>query len=50
MAETKSAGGAGVVAVLLIFVILVIVALFMFGGRLFGERKEVDVNIGAPSK
>jgi hypothetical protein len=50
MAQTKNAGSAGVVAVLVIFVILLLVALFMFGGRLFGERKGVDVNISAPSK
>jgi len=40
----------GIVAILVIFVILLIVVLFMFGGRLFGEKKGVDVNITAPSK
>lgn len=50
MAESESRGSAGVVAVLVIFVILLIVALFMFGGRLFGEKKEIDVNISAPAK
>ena len=42
--------GRGVVAVLVIFVIVVlIVALFMSGGRCFRERKGVDVNTG-PAK
>jgi hypothetical protein len=50
MAPNASKGSAGVVAVLVIFVIIVLVALLMFGGRLFGERKQVDVNISAPSK
>ena len=30
--------------------IIVIAALFLFGGRFFGEKKGVDVNISAPSK
>jgi len=38
------------VAVLVVFVILVIVALFMSGGRFFREGKGVDVNIAAPAK
>ena len=51
MANTESGGSsAGIVAVLVIFVIIVIVGLFVFGGRLFGEKKSVDVNISAPSK
>ena len=49
MAGTES-GKAGVVAVLVIFAIIVIAALLIFGGRLFGERKGVDVNISAPSR
>ena len=50
MAESGSGTSAGLVAVLVIFVILILAALFMFGGRLFGEQKGVDVNISAPSK
>ena len=50
MSESESSGSAGVVAVLVIFVIIVLAALFMFGGRLFGEKKSVDVNISAPAK
>jgi hypothetical protein len=48
MADNGS-GSTGVVAVLVIFVIIVIAALFVFGGRWFGGDKKVDVNISAPS-
>lgn len=50
MAEGSSAGTTGVVAVLVIFVILVVAALFVFGGRMFGGNKKIDVNIQTPSK
>ena len=50
MAESQSGSSAGIVAILVIFVILILAALFVFGGRIFGERKGVDVNISAPSK
>ncbi|HEU4509974.1 MAG TPA: hypothetical protein VFR78_17200 [Pyrinomonadaceae bacterium] len=51
MAESRSGSSAGVVAVVAIFVILVLVALFMFGGRLFsGGRQNTDINITTPSK
>ena len=51
MTKSESGGSsAGVVAVLVIFVIIVLAALFLFGGRLFGDKKSVDVNISAPSK
>jgi len=50
MAQSESGNSAGIVAILVICVVLVIAALFMFGGRLFGERKGVNVNISAPSK
>ncbi len=50
MAEnSSSAASTGIVAVLVIFVILVVAALFVFGGRWFGGDKKVDVNISAPS-
>ena len=49
MADNGS-GSTGVVAVLVIFVILVVAALFVFGGRWFGGDKRIDVNIGTPSK
>jgi hypothetical protein len=48
MADNGS-GSTGVVAVLVIFVIIVVAALFVFGGRWFGGKKEVDVNIQAPA-
>ena len=50
MGDNGGGGSAGVVAVLVIFVIIVVVALFMFGGRLFGDNKQVDVNISTPAK
>jgi hypothetical protein len=49
MAENSGTGTTGVVAVLVIFVILIVAALFVFGGRLFSGNKKVDVNISAPS-
>jgi hypothetical protein len=49
MAESSS-GSTGVVAVLVIFVILIVAALFVFGGRLFNGNKRVDVNIQTPAK
>jgi hypothetical protein len=50
MAENSSAASTGIVAVLVIFVILVVASLFVFGGRWFGGDKKIDVNISAPSK
>jgi hypothetical protein len=53
MADNGS-GSTGVCGGLVIFVIIVVAALFVFGGRLFGGNKRVDVNIqthtSAPSK
>ena len=49
MAESSS-GSTGVVAVLVIFVILIVAALFVFGGRLFNGNKRGDVNIQTPAK
>lgn len=46
----SSAASTGIIAVLVIFVVLVVAALFVFGGRMFGGDKKIDVNIGAPSK
>jgi|RhiMethySRZTD1v2_1073278.scaffolds.fasta_scaffold33538_8 hypothetical protein len=48
MADNGS-GSTGVVAVLVIFVIIVVAALFVFGGRWFGGNKRVDVNIQTPA-
>jgi len=49
MADNGS-GSTGVVAVLVIFVIIVVAALFVFGGRMFSGNKRIDVNIQTPSK
>jgi hypothetical protein len=46
----SSAASTGIVAVLVIFVILIVGALFVFGGRWFGGNKKIDVNIGTPAK
>ena len=46
----SSAASTGIIAILVIFVILVVGALFVFGGRWFGGDKKIDVKIGAPSK
>jgi len=50
VSNDRGGASAGVVAVLVIFVILIVAGLLIFGGRIFGEKKEVDVNISAPSK
>ena len=46
----SSTASTGILAILVIFVLLVVGALFMFGGRWFGGDKRIDVNIGTPSK
>ena len=48
--DSSSAASTGIIAVLVIFVILVVGALFVFGGRGFGGNKKIDVNIGTPAK
>ena len=48
MAESSGAGTTGVLAILVIFIIIVVAALFVFGGRLFSGNKRVDVNIQTP--
>lgn len=51
MAENDGSGSAGVVAVLVIFVIVVLAALFVVGGRLFNSTpKNVNVTISTPNK
>jgi hypothetical protein len=49
MADSSSSS-TGVLAILVIFVVLVLAALFVFGGRIFSGNKRVDVNIQTPSK
>ena len=46
----SSTASTGIIAILVIFVILIVGALFVFGGRMFGGNKRIDVNIGTPSK
>ena len=51
MGDNDSGGGsAGVVAVLVIFIVIVLAGLLVFGGRIFNGNKKVDVNISTPSK
>ena len=47
--DSSSAASTGIIAILVIFVILVVGALFVFGGRWFGGNKKIDVNIGTPA-
>jgi hypothetical protein len=49
MAESSS-GTTGILAVLVIFVILVVAALFVFSGRILNGNKQIDVNIQTPAK
>ena len=52
MADNGNGGSnAGVVAVLVIFVILVAAAFFAYRGGLFGGKKsQVDINVTTPSR
>lgn len=51
MADGESSSNTGVVAILVIFLIVVLVALFAWQGGLFGGSKttKIDVNVDAPS-
>lgn len=50
--EGGSAANVGVVAIVVIFVLLILVGVFVFRGRIFGGggRQNIDVNIQTPSK
>ncbi|HSS20573.1 MAG TPA: hypothetical protein VLL54_10895 [Pyrinomonadaceae bacterium] len=48
--DNSGSGSTGVVAVLVIFVVIVVGALVVFGGRFFNGNKKVDVNISTPGK
>ncbi len=52
MAEDEGGGSAGVVAIVAIFVLVILIGVFMFRGRIFGGggTQKIDVNIQAPSK
>jgi len=45
MADSESASNTGVVAILVIFLIVVIAAVFAWQGGMFGGKKSTDVNI-----
>ena len=50
MADSESASNTGVVAILVIFLIVVIAALFAWRSGVFGGKStKVDVNVSAPS-
>ena len=46
----NGSGSTGVVAILVIFVIIVVAALFVFGGRIFSGDKKINVNVSAPAR
>ena len=53
MAEDGGGSGSvGVFAIVVIFVLVVLVGLYMFRGRIFGGggTQKIDVNISTPSK
>ena len=53
MAEDgTSSANVGVVAIVVIFVLIVLIGLYMFRGRIFGGggTQKIDVNISTPSK
>ena len=52
MAEGEGGGSAGVVAIVAIFVLVILIGLFMFRGRIFGGggTQKIVVNIQTSSK
>ncbi|MCM3905076.1 MAG: hypothetical protein ND866_25560 [Pyrinomonadaceae bacterium] len=50
MGDDGGSGSTGVVAIQVIFVSVVVVGLFVFGGRIFSGNKTIDVNIQTPSR
>jgi ABC-type glycerol-3-phosphate transport system permease component len=50
--ESGERGGssAGVIAVLVIFIILVAVVLFLFGGKIFNRGGGTQINVTTPSR
>ena len=50
MADNEGSGSTGVLAVLVIFVVIVVAGLVVFGARMFNQPKKVDVNISVPGK
>jgi hypothetical protein len=50
MADNGGGSSVGVVAILVIFLILVAAAVFVFRGSIFGGKKSVDINVTTPAK
>ena len=50
MSSERGGSSAAVVAVLVIFMILVAVALFVFGGKLFNRGGGTDIKVTTPAR
>jgi len=50
MGDDSGSGSTGIVAILVIFLIVVVVGVLVFGGRMFSSKKTIDVNITTPSR
>jgi len=50
MSSQRGESSAGVVAVLVIFIILGVVALFLFGGKLFNRGGGTQINVTTPKQ
>jgi len=48
--DERGGSSAGVIAVLVIFIILVAVVLFMFGGKIFNRGGGTQINVTTPSR
>ncbi len=48
MADNGGSGSTGVVAVVVIFLVIILAGLLVFGGRIFNRNKRVDINIQTP--
>jgi hypothetical protein len=46
----RGGSSAGVIAVLVIFIILVAVVLFLFGGKIFNRGGGTQINVTTPSR
>jgi len=46
----RGGSSAGVVAVLVIFIVLVAVVLFLFGGKIFNRGGGTQINVTTPSR
>lgn len=48
MSDNGGSGSTGVIAILVIFIVIVVAGLLVFGGRIFNGNKKIDVNIQTP--